>query len=244
MLLGQNITAVDAQYSCELRKVVEYYLPLQNEDDKVSLVALFCMVAFASNVRIRREHLWLTKSKGGLYDDVLKLDIENDASQQFWQEIELVFGWIYLVELALKVNKGDDLTPMSLIYIFRSDWRDAYRRSAQRFALLYKHGVVHFGTLKTSISFVEKHPVSEKKSSFLHARDSVLFPSLDPEEREGESKPRRQEEEPREHAAARDRQTAAADAPRQCTTRPDQTRTSVTRFSILHSSPAFLNQSS
>ncbi|KAL2650542.1 hypothetical protein R1flu_018670 [Riccia fluitans] len=46
------------------------------------------------------------------------LDIENDASQQFWQEIELVFGWIYLIELALKV----------LVYGFSNYWRSGQNR--------------------------------------------------------------------------------------------------------------------
>ncbi|XP_062217754.1 two pore calcium channel protein 1 isoform X2 [Phragmites australis] len=31
------------------------------------------------------------------------LDIENSSSQKVWQEVELVFGWIYVVEMALKI---------------------------------------------------------------------------------------------------------------------------------------------
>ncbi|KAL3701106.1 hypothetical protein R1sor_019128 [Riccia sorocarpa] len=46
------------------------------------------------------------------------LDIENDSSQLFWQEVELVFGWLYLVELALKV----------LVYGFSNYWRSGLNR--------------------------------------------------------------------------------------------------------------------
>ncbi|KAJ1284774.1 hypothetical protein BS78_03G230800 [Paspalum vaginatum] len=31
------------------------------------------------------------------------LDIENSSSQKVWQEVEFVFGWIYVVEMALKI---------------------------------------------------------------------------------------------------------------------------------------------
>uniref|UniRef100_A0A0D3ESH0 Two pore calcium channel protein 1 n=1 Tax=Oryza barthii TaxID=65489 RepID=A0A0D3ESH0_9ORYZ len=31
------------------------------------------------------------------------LDIENSSSQKVWQEVEFVFGWIYVIEMALKI---------------------------------------------------------------------------------------------------------------------------------------------
>ncbi|KAG6553595.1 hypothetical protein Mapa_004509 [Marchantia paleacea] len=46
------------------------------------------------------------------------LDIENDKSQKFWQEVEFIFGWIYLFELALKV----------LVYGFQNYWRSGQNR--------------------------------------------------------------------------------------------------------------------
>ncbi|KAL3701109.1 hypothetical protein R1sor_019131 [Riccia sorocarpa] len=46
------------------------------------------------------------------------LGISNHSSQLFWQEVELVFGWLYLVELALKV----------LACGFRNYWRSMQNR--------------------------------------------------------------------------------------------------------------------
>ncbi|CAM6101096.1 unnamed protein product [Calypogeia fissa] len=46
------------------------------------------------------------------------LDLEDDAAQKVWQEVELSFGWIYLVELVLKV----------LVYGFNNYWRSGANR--------------------------------------------------------------------------------------------------------------------
>ncbi|KAI4333961.1 hypothetical protein L6164_018707 [Bauhinia variegata] len=42
------------------------------------------------------------------------LDIENNSAQKVWQEVEFVFGWIYVIEMALKVYS----------YGFENYWRD------------------------------------------------------------------------------------------------------------------------
>ncbi|KAM7272062.1 hypothetical protein ACFE04_031276 [Oxalis oulophora] len=46
------------------------------------------------------------------------LDIENDSGQKVWQEVEFVFGWIYVLEMALKVYS----------YGFVNYWRDSLNR--------------------------------------------------------------------------------------------------------------------
>ncbi|GLU06440.1 hypothetical protein SLE2022_234750 [Rubroshorea leprosula] len=42
------------------------------------------------------------------------LDIENNSAQKVWQEVEFVFGWIYVLEMALKVYS----------FGFENYWRD------------------------------------------------------------------------------------------------------------------------
>ncbi|EXB72966.1 Two pore calcium channel protein 1A [Morus notabilis] len=42
------------------------------------------------------------------------LDIENNSAQKVWQEVEFVFGWIYVLEMALKLYA----------YGFENYWRD------------------------------------------------------------------------------------------------------------------------
>ncbi|XP_020702089.1 two pore calcium channel protein 1 isoform X1 [Dendrobium catenatum] len=46
------------------------------------------------------------------------LDIENSSAQQIWQEVEFFFGWIYIVEVALKV----------FTYGFRTYWMEGQNR--------------------------------------------------------------------------------------------------------------------
>nr|GFB76301.1 two pore calcium channel protein 1B [Tanacetum cinerariifolium] len=46
------------------------------------------------------------------------LDIQNNSGQKFWQKVEFVFGWIYVVEMALKVYT----------YGFENYWKDSQNR--------------------------------------------------------------------------------------------------------------------
>ncbi|KAF3444127.1 hypothetical protein FNV43_RR13817 [Rhamnella rubrinervis] len=46
------------------------------------------------------------------------LDIENNSAQKVWQEVEFVFGWIYVLEMALKVYS----------FGFENYWRDGQNR--------------------------------------------------------------------------------------------------------------------
>ncbi|KAF5458455.1 hypothetical protein F2P56_022482 [Juglans regia] len=46
------------------------------------------------------------------------LDIENNSAQQVWQEVEFVFGWIYVLEMALKVYS----------FGFENYWMDGQNR--------------------------------------------------------------------------------------------------------------------
>ncbi|KAG5545320.1 hypothetical protein RHGRI_017699 [Rhododendron griersonianum] len=46
------------------------------------------------------------------------LDIENNSAQQVWQKVEFVFGWLYVVEMALKIYA----------YGFENYWRDGQNR--------------------------------------------------------------------------------------------------------------------
>ncbi|KAI4322675.1 hypothetical protein L6164_022345 [Bauhinia variegata] len=46
------------------------------------------------------------------------LDIENNSAQKVWQVVEFVFGWIYVIEMALKVYS----------YGFENYWRDDQNR--------------------------------------------------------------------------------------------------------------------
>ncbi|KAL6561616.1 mitochondrial thiamine pyrophosphate transporter [Orobanche minor] len=46
------------------------------------------------------------------------LDIENNSAQEAWQKVEFVFGWIYVLEMALKVYS----------YGFLNYWRDGQNR--------------------------------------------------------------------------------------------------------------------
>ncbi|XP_073307640.1 two pore calcium channel protein 1B isoform X2 [Primulina huaijiensis] len=46
------------------------------------------------------------------------LDIENNSAQGFWQKLEFVFGWLYVLEMALKVYS----------YGFMNYWRDGQNR--------------------------------------------------------------------------------------------------------------------
>ncbi|KAL6561625.1 mitochondrial thiamine pyrophosphate transporter [Orobanche minor] len=46
------------------------------------------------------------------------LDIENNSAQEAWQKVEFVFGWIYVLEMALKVYS----------YGFVNYWRDGQNR--------------------------------------------------------------------------------------------------------------------
>ncbi|KAI3440748.1 uncharacterized protein J3R85_003197 [Psidium guajava] len=46
------------------------------------------------------------------------LDIENNSGQKLWQEVEFVFGWIYVLEMALKVYS----------FGFQNYWRDGQNR--------------------------------------------------------------------------------------------------------------------
>ncbi|GAB2274794.1 mitochondrial thiamine pyrophosphate transporter [Dionaea muscipula] len=46
------------------------------------------------------------------------LDLEDDSAQKVWQEVEFVFGWIYFVEMALKIYA----------YGFVNYWRDGLNR--------------------------------------------------------------------------------------------------------------------
>ncbi|KAJ0051831.1 hypothetical protein Pint_02248 [Pistacia integerrima] len=46
------------------------------------------------------------------------LDIENSSGQKVWQEVEFVFGWIYVLEMALKVYS----------FGFENYWRDGQNR--------------------------------------------------------------------------------------------------------------------
>ncbi|KAL0288720.1 UNVERIFIED_CONTAM: Two pore calcium channel protein 1B, partial [Sesamum angustifolium] len=46
------------------------------------------------------------------------LDIENNSAQEAWQKVEFVFGWIYVLEMALKVYA----------YGFVNYWRDGQNR--------------------------------------------------------------------------------------------------------------------
>ncbi|KAI9086811.1 hypothetical protein K1719_031405 [Acacia pycnantha] len=42
------------------------------------------------------------------------LDIQNNSAQKVWQVVEFIFGWIYVIEMALKVYS----------YGFENYWRD------------------------------------------------------------------------------------------------------------------------
>ncbi|KAF3967466.1 hypothetical protein CMV_008533, partial [Castanea mollissima] len=42
------------------------------------------------------------------------LDIKNNSAQKVWQEVEFVFGWIYVLEMALKIYS----------FGFENYWRD------------------------------------------------------------------------------------------------------------------------
>ncbi|CAN4103325.1 unnamed protein product [Withania somnifera] len=46
------------------------------------------------------------------------LDIENNSGQTFWQKVEFIFGWLYVIEMALKVYT----------YGFENYWRDGQNR--------------------------------------------------------------------------------------------------------------------
>ncbi|XWS39459.1 hypothetical protein CRYUN_Cryun18bG0056000 [Craigia yunnanensis] len=46
------------------------------------------------------------------------LDIENNSAQKVWQEVEFIFGWIYVLEMALKVYS----------FGFENYWRDGQNR--------------------------------------------------------------------------------------------------------------------
>nr|AMR58851.1 two-pore calcium channel [Primulina danxiaensis] len=46
------------------------------------------------------------------------LDIQNNSAQGFWQKLEFVFGWLYVLEMALKVYS----------YGFMNYWRDGQNR--------------------------------------------------------------------------------------------------------------------
>ncbi|XP_017971414.1 PREDICTED: two pore calcium channel protein 1 isoform X2 [Theobroma cacao] len=46
------------------------------------------------------------------------LDIENNSGQKVWQEVEFVFGWMYVLEMALKVYA----------FGFENYWRDGQNR--------------------------------------------------------------------------------------------------------------------
>ncbi|XP_028761689.1 two pore calcium channel protein 1B [Neltuma alba] len=46
------------------------------------------------------------------------LDIQNNSAQKVWQVVEFVFGWIYVIEMALKVYS----------YGFENYWRDGQNR--------------------------------------------------------------------------------------------------------------------
>ncbi|CAK7324001.1 unnamed protein product [Dovyalis caffra] len=46
------------------------------------------------------------------------LDIENNSAQKVWQDLEFVFGWIYVVEMALKIYA----------YGFENYWREGQNR--------------------------------------------------------------------------------------------------------------------
>uniref|UniRef100_A0A0D3ESG9 Two pore calcium channel protein 1 n=1 Tax=Oryza barthii TaxID=65489 RepID=A0A0D3ESG9_9ORYZ len=64
------------------------------------------------------------------------LDIENSSSQKVWQEVEFVFGWIYVIEMALKIFSlgfgaywmeviGETLTfafPSKLSFLSNGEW--------------------------------------------------------------------------------------------------------------------------
>ncbi|KAM3697428.1 hypothetical protein ACB098_06G111700 [Castanea mollissima] len=46
------------------------------------------------------------------------LDIDNNSAQKVWQEVEFVFGWIYVLEMALKIYS----------FGFENYWRDGQNR--------------------------------------------------------------------------------------------------------------------
>ncbi|KAL4585266.1 hypothetical protein LXL04_009882 [Taraxacum kok-saghyz] len=46
------------------------------------------------------------------------LDIQDNSAQKFWQKVEFVFGWLYVVEMALKVYT----------YGFENYWKDTQNR--------------------------------------------------------------------------------------------------------------------
>ncbi|PWA53764.1 ion transport domain-containing protein [Artemisia annua] len=46
------------------------------------------------------------------------LDIQNNSGQKFWQKVEFVFGWIYVLEMALKIYT----------YGFENYWKDSQNR--------------------------------------------------------------------------------------------------------------------
>ncbi|XP_057461389.1 two pore calcium channel protein 1A-like [Actinidia eriantha] len=46
------------------------------------------------------------------------LDIENSSAQKFWQKLEFIFGWLYVVEMVLKIY----------VYGFENYWRDGQNR--------------------------------------------------------------------------------------------------------------------
>ncbi|CAI9280053.1 unnamed protein product [Lactuca saligna] len=46
------------------------------------------------------------------------LDIQNNSGQDFWQRVEFVFGWLYVIEMALKVYT----------YGFENYWKDSQNR--------------------------------------------------------------------------------------------------------------------
>ncbi|RYQ97448.1 hypothetical protein Ahy_B08g093496 isoform H [Arachis hypogaea] len=48
----------------------------------------------------------------------MQLDIQNNSGQKVWQVVEFIFGWIYVIEMALKVYA----------YGFENYWRDGQNR--------------------------------------------------------------------------------------------------------------------
>ncbi|KAA8524388.1 hypothetical protein F0562_010820 [Nyssa sinensis] len=46
------------------------------------------------------------------------LDIQNNSAQKFWQKVEFIFGWLYVLEMALKI----------FAYGFENYWRDGQNR--------------------------------------------------------------------------------------------------------------------
>ncbi|XP_071700865.1 two pore calcium channel protein 1A [Rutidosis leptorrhynchoides] len=46
------------------------------------------------------------------------LDIQNNSGQKFWQKVEFIFGWIYVIEMALKIYT----------FGFENYWKDSQNR--------------------------------------------------------------------------------------------------------------------